>query len=515
MKLQTKLFVVLLAGLLVVYLGSCLIQRHFALSSVSQFSQSSKAGELARQWEWVECVRQAMTSSLEGVMATGDMDLFEKILHQQASLPGLQEASLANFKGHVAYTTVPARLHGELPAELKTELLQSAQLVKRQTGGAFEIYKPLVAEKSCVTCHTERHEGEVLGVLSLRFSDQALQKAEKSWDQFSGDFSRANAINTLITTTVLIGILAVLVGFCVRYFMGRPLERAAGEIAGHSQQVRLAAGQLTDSSQSLADGASELASSIEETSAALAQLTSTTANNTEHANRATEIARLTHAAAENSVQKMDLLNHAINEINASSADIGKINKMIHEIAFQTNLLALNAAVEAARAGEAGMGFAVVADEVRNLAQRSAAAAKETADKVEGAIGRTAQGVEIGRQVAAALHDIVAKAGQVDGLASEVANASREQTTGITQMNSAIAQMSRVTQDNAANAEETAAGAEELNSQSQAMKVTVGELMAGPAGQNGMNQIDFISSRTTAGSAGQTKKVPSHEMAGKN
>jgi hypothetical protein len=130
-------------------------------------------------------------------------------------------------------------------------------------------------------------------------------------------------------------------------------------------------------------------------------------------------------------------------------------------------------------------------------------------------------------VAAALHDIVAKAGQVDGLASEVANASREQTTGITQMNSAIAQMSRVTQDNAANAEETAAGAEELNSQSQAMKVTVGELMAlvggqqhgqiwaGPAGQNGMNQIDFISSRTTAGSAGQTKKVPSHEMAGKN
>ena len=103
---------------------------------------------------------------------------------------------------------------------------------------------------------------------------------------------------------------------------------------------------------------------------------------------------------------------------------------------------LNAAVEAARAGEAGMGFAVVADEVRNLAQRSAQAAKETADKIEGAITKTGQGVEISGKVAQALNDIVAKVRQVDELVAEVAGASREQTQGITQINSAVARWTR-------------------------------------------------------------------------
>ena len=378
MKLQTKLLTVLLSGLLAVYLGSCLVQRHFSLAAVGEFSRTSKAGELERQWQWVDCVRQAMTTSLEGVMKTGDMDLFEQIIHQQASLPGLQEASLTDFRGHVAYTTVPARLHSELPAELKPQLLKQAELVKRQANGSFEIYKPLVAEQICVSCHTERHQGDVIGVLGLRFSGQALKQAEQNWDQFGTDFSRANAITSAITTVVLVGILALLVGYCVHHFMSVPLEQATGDISQHSLQVRLAAGQFTDSSQALAEGASELAASIEQTSAALAQLTSTTSHNTESANQATQIARLTHVAAENSVRQMDSLNATINEINASSADIGKINKIIHEIAFQTNLLALNAAVEAARAGDAGMGFAVVAEEVRSLAQRSAAAAKETA-----------------------------------------------------------------------------------------------------------------------------------------
>ena len=475
MRLQTKLLAVLLTGLLAVYLGSCLVQRHFSLSSVDKFSRTSKAGELERHWQWVSCVQQAMSSSLEEIMATGDMDLFEKVIHEQASLPGLQEASLTDFKGHVAYTTVPARLHGELPAELKRQLLGDASLIKREAAGAFEIYKPLLAQKNCVSCHTERHQGDVIGVLSLRFSDQALKTAEKSWDQFGADFSRASAWTAILTALVLVAILAALVAVCVHHFMGVPLKRATGDISAQAQEVRFAAGHLTGASQSLAEGASELAASIEQTSAALAQLTSTTANNTEHANQATQIARLTHVAAENSVRQMDLLNTTINEINASSADIGKINKMIHEIAFQTNLLALNAAVEAARAGDAGMGFAVVAEEVRNLAQRSAAAAKETAAKVEGAIGRTTQGVAIGRQVAEVLNDIVVKAGDVESLATEVAGASREQTAGITQINAAIAQMGRVTQNNAANAEETATSAEELNTQAQAMRATVDEL----------------------------------------
>jgi methyl-accepting chemotaxis protein len=133
-------------------------------------------------------------------------------------------------------------------------------------------------------------------------------------------------------------------------------------------------------------------------------------------------------------------------------------------------------VEAARAGEAGMGFAVVADEVRSLAQRSATAAKETAAKIEGAITKTAQGVEISQKVAGALNDIVIKARQVDELASEVAGASREQTQGIIQLNSAVGEMDQVTQSSAASAEESASAAQEMKAQVQLMKQVVGSLM---------------------------------------
>jgi methyl-accepting chemotaxis protein len=123
-----------------------------------------------------------------------------------------------------------------------------------------------------------------------------------------------------------------------------------------------------------------------------------------------------------------------------------------------------------------MGFAVVAYDVRNLAQRCAQAAKETAGKIEGAITKTGQGVEISGKVAQALNDIVAKVRQVDELVTEVANASREQTDGITQINTAVGQMDKVTQSNAASAEESAAAAQELNAQASVMKQSVAELL---------------------------------------
>jgi methyl-accepting chemotaxis protein len=204
-------------------------------------------------------------------------------------------------------------------------------------------------------------------------------------------------------------------------------------------------------------------------------MASMTKSNAENAQKANDLAREARTAADKGAADMRAMNQAMHAIKVSSDDIAKIIKTIDEIAFQTNILALNAAVEAARAGEAGMGFAVVADEVRNLAQRSAQAAKETAIKIEGAISKTAQGVEISTKVAQALDEIVTKARQVDELASEVASASRQQTQGITQINTAVGQMDQVTQSNAASAEESAAAAEELNSQAMMMKEAVSEL----------------------------------------
>ena len=255
----------------------------------------------------------------------------------------------------------------------------------------------------------------------------------------------------------------------------RALSSLVHDLSDNSAHVNQAAEQVSTASQTLAQGSGEQAASIEETGASLEEMASMTKSNAENAQKANDLAREARSAADKGAEDMRAMNQAMEAIKASSDDIAKIIKTIDEIAFQTNILALNAAVEAARAGEAGMGFAVVADEVRNLAQRSAQAAKETTIKIEGAISKTAQGVEISRKVAQALDEIVIKARQVDELASEVASASRQQTQGITQINTAVGQMDQVTQSNAASAEESAAAAEELSSQSILMKEAVGEL----------------------------------------
>ena len=181
--------------------------------------------------------------------------------------------------------------------------------------------------------------------------------------------------------------------------------------------------RITSASRSLAEAASEQASSLEETSSSLEEMSSMTKKNSENAQTAKTLANQSRQAADTGAADMEQMSKAMQGIQESSADISKIIKTIDEIAFQTNILALNAAVEAARAGEAGMGFAVVANEVRNLAQRSAQAARETADKIEGAIQKSKLGVEINSKVFTGLQGIVTKARQVDELIGDVAAAS--------------------------------------------------------------------------------------------
>ena len=149
--------------------------------------------------------------------------------------------------------------------------------------------------------------------------------------------------------------------------------------------------------------------------------------------------------------------------------------MIDEISFQTNILALNAAVEAARAGEAGMGFAVVADEVRNLAQRCAAAAKDTADLIEESISNSTDGKAKVDQVAVLVRAIAAQAAEVKVLVDEVSAGSEEQTRGVEQIAGAVQQMEKTTQASAASAEEGAAAAEQLTAQSESLREVIARL----------------------------------------
>jgi methyl-accepting chemotaxis protein len=236
------------------------------------------------------------------------------------------------------------------------------------------------------------------------------------------------------------------------------------QIMSTTEQVNRGSQQVADASQSLSQGATEQAASLEEITSSMTQIGSQTKLNAENANRANQLAINARNAAEKGNSEMTLLMNAMTEINESSKNINKIIKVIDEIAFQTNLLALNAAVEAARAGRHGKGFAVVAEEVRNLAARSAKAAKETAELIEGSIKKVENGSDIATRTGVSLGEIKDGSTKVTDIVAEIAASSNEQAQGIAQTNTGLGQIDKVTQQNTANAEQSASAAEELSGQ---------------------------------------------------
>ncbi len=251
------------------------------------------------------------------------------------------------------------------------------------------------------------------------------------------------------------------------------LSEVLGEIGLAADQVAAGTRQVSDGSQEISQGATEQASAIEELTASVSEIAEQTRQNAISANKANELTTTAVSEAAKGNERMKAMQQAMSEINEASSSISKIIKVIDDIAFQTNILALNAAVEAARAGVHGKGFAVVAEEVRNLAARSASAAKDTTELIEGSIIKTAAGTKIADETAAALSIIVDGVETAAALVSEIANASGEQASAITQVDRGIEQMSVVVQTNSATSEETAAAAEELSSQAEMLKAMVG------------------------------------------
>ncbi|MBK7891143.1 MAG: methyl-accepting chemotaxis protein [Bdellovibrionales bacterium] len=316
---------------------------------------------------------------------------------------------------------------------------------------------------------------------------------------------------------ILVGLT---VGTIISTRVSKSISTVASALAENAQQVASSSVQIAASSASLSQATTEQAASLEQTTASLQQISAmiekTSANAETSATSSAESqakANDGHQAVEEMMKSMDEISQSndaiMNQINESNQklseivrvirEIGEKTKVINEIVFQTKLLSFNASVEAARAGEHGKGFAVVAEEVGNLAQMSGNAAKDISDMLSGSIVnvenivedtkrkvavlidqgkiKVESGTVVAQRCATLLGEIVDNVSRVSSLASEISQASREQSLGVGEINSAVVQLDTVTQQNASTSEETAESARLLSSQAASLKMAVDQLLA--------------------------------------
>ena len=298
--------------------------------------------------------------------------------------------------------------------------------------------------------------GVVIAWMTTRSITVPMQQAvQVAQTVAAGDLTSRISVNTQDETGMLLRALAD---------MNEHLQDIVGKVRGGTDTIATASSQIASGNLDLSQRTEQQASSLEETASSMEELTSTVKQNADNARQANQLAASASDVAGRGGTVVAEVVVTMNSINDSSKKIVDIIGVIDGIAFQTNILALNAAVEAARAGEQGRGFAVVASEVRNLAQRSAAAAKEIKALINDSVEKVDAGARLVNQAGVTMDEIVASIRSVTDIMGEITAASREQEVGIEQINQAVTQMDTVTQQNAALVEQAAAAAASLQEQ---------------------------------------------------
>ncbi|MGG7606878.1 methyl-accepting chemotaxis protein [Massilia sp. BKSP1R2A-1] len=361
-------------------------------------------------------------------------------------------------------------LHEEARQYLAEELRPLLVKLKKAVNDQAELQKSIAMEKAAEAQRTYENTSRLmwaLGALALALAGAVAWLITRS---ITAPVQRALDV----ANTVAAGDLTSRIDVTTRDEVGQLLQalktmnenlaRTVGTVRSGTDTINVAASEVAAGSQDLSSRTEQQASSLEETASSMEELTSTVKQNADNARQANVLAEAASQVAQRGGAVISQVVGTMADIDASSSKISDIISVIDGIAFQTNILALNAAVEAARAGEQGRGFAVVASEVRNLAQRSAAAAKEIKGLINDSSSKVADGSRLVAEAGATMQEIVDSVRRVNDIMGEISSASAEQTAGIEQINQAVVEMDNVTQQNAALVEEAAAAAEAMKEQ---------------------------------------------------
>jgi methyl-accepting chemotaxis protein len=289
--------------------------------------------------------------------------------------------------------------------------------------------------------------------------------------------------------------------------MNDSLSRIVTDVRIATDTINTGSAEIASGNMDLSSRTESQASSLEETASSMEELTSTVKQNADNARQANSLAMSASEVAIKGGSVVSQVVDTMGSINQSSNKIVDIIGVIDGIAFQTNILALNAAVEAARAGEQGRGFAVVATEVRNLAQRSAAAAKEIKTLISDSVEKVDAGARLVDQAGSTMQEIVDSIRRVTDIMGEITAASQEQTAGIEQVNTAITQMDDATQQNAALVEEAAAAAQSMQNQAGNLAMAVSVFKLNSNSGKPVKRVSHASSPNKAVIAAPSKPRP--------
>lgn len=427
--------------------------------------------ELSKAQSYATGVANTVLSSLNTMMEKGFIDQRGFFIDLIKATKGAEQ--LRVFRSKSVTEQYGEGEPGEQPVDdIDREVLETGKTI-------FKVYKeggerklraviPFIVTTDrggidCTVCHTSP-EGTVNGAMSVVMS---LKAADAESD-------RTTMLQSLLFLAELLIVLVVL-GLVIRVFMTRVLKEIASGMEASSGVVHDTSGQVAESSGSLASASSQQAASVEEVSATIAEISQTALANADDARKSMVSMKEATALVNEGLVCSEEMVRAIDAIAKSSTETSRIIKTINEISFQTNLLALNAAVEAARAGEAGKGFAVVAEEVRNLAQRAAAASKETEGLMSESARHTQAGRDLVNKVAQSLKKISAASEQVAVGMAKMVTESEHTAEGVSQVRTAIDQISSLSQQLASNSEESASASEMLSNQAEELGKLVAEL----------------------------------------